>query len=64
MHAWIGLVIAVVLICLAVASFFVRRRGESGRPRPGWQVRLQRPLPAGPSYRSMSSMGRVCAGVG
>jgi hypothetical protein len=37
MHHWVGLVIVVVLIGLAVASFFVRRRGESSKPRPGWR---------------------------
>ena len=37
MHAWIDVVIAAVLVVLAVASFFVRRRGESSRPRPGWR---------------------------
>jgi hypothetical protein len=37
MHHWVGLVIVVVLIGLAVASFFVRRRGESRKPRPGWR---------------------------
>jgi len=37
MHVWIGPVILVVLIGFGVASFFVRRRGESNRPRPGWQ---------------------------
>lgn len=33
----IGLIILVVLIGLAVASFFVRRYRESDRPRPGWR---------------------------
>jgi hypothetical protein len=37
MHAWIDIVIVVVLIGFGVASFFVRRRGESKRPRPGWR---------------------------
>jgi hypothetical protein len=37
MHAGIDVLIAVVLIALAVASFFVRRRGESRRPRPDWR---------------------------
>jgi hypothetical protein len=37
MHGGIGILIVVVLIVLAVASFFVRRRGESNRPRPGWR---------------------------
>jgi hypothetical protein len=37
MHAGIGLLILVVLIVLGVASFFVRRRGESDRPRAGWR---------------------------
>ena len=36
MHG-IGILIVVVLIVLGVASFFVRRRGESDRPRPGWR---------------------------
>jgi hypothetical protein len=37
MHGGIGLLIVAVLIVLGVASFFVRRRGESDRPRPGWR---------------------------
>jgi hypothetical protein len=37
MHADVDIVIVVVLIALGVASFFVRRRGESSRPRPGWR---------------------------
>jgi hypothetical protein len=37
MHGLIDLIILAVLIVLAVASFFVRRRGESSRPRPGWR---------------------------
>ena len=37
MHGGIGIAIVVVLIALGVASFFVRRRGESNRPRPGWR---------------------------
>jgi hypothetical protein len=37
MHADIDILIVVVLIVLGVASFFVRRRGESRRPRPGWR---------------------------
>jgi hypothetical protein len=37
MHAWLELVIAVVIIGFGVASFFVRRSGESNRPRPGWR---------------------------
>jgi hypothetical protein len=37
MHALIDLIILAVLIVLAVASFFVRRRGESRRPRSGWR---------------------------
>jgi hypothetical protein len=37
MHALIDLIILAVLIVLAVVSFFVRRRGESRRPRPGWR---------------------------
>jgi hypothetical protein len=30
-------VVLVVLAGFAVASFFVRRHGESNRPQPGWQ---------------------------
>jgi hypothetical protein len=30
-------VVLVVLVGFAVASFFVRRHGESNRPQPGWQ---------------------------
>jgi hypothetical protein len=37
MHAWITIVIVVVLAGLAVASFFVRRHGESNAPQPGWR---------------------------
>jgi hypothetical protein len=37
MHAGIDLLIVVVLIAFGVASFFVRRRGESRRPRPNWR---------------------------
>jgi uncharacterized membrane protein len=34
---WVWIVIVVVLIGFAIASFFVRRHGESERPQPGWQ---------------------------
>jgi hypothetical protein len=37
MHGGIGIVILAVLIVLGVISLFVRRRGESNRPRPGWR---------------------------
>jgi hypothetical protein len=37
MHGGIGIVIVVVLIVFGVISLFVRRRGESNRPRPGWR---------------------------
>jgi hypothetical protein len=30
-------VIIVVLVVFAIGSFFVRRHGESNRPKPGWQ---------------------------
>jgi hypothetical protein len=30
-------VVFVVLVCFAVASFFVRRHGESKRAQPGWR---------------------------
>ncbi|HEY5437757.1 MAG TPA: hypothetical protein VIJ99_02525 [Acidimicrobiales bacterium] len=30
-------IIALVLIGLLVASFFVRRHGESEKPQPGWR---------------------------
>ncbi|HEV3186464.1 MAG TPA: hypothetical protein VGZ04_00290 [Acidimicrobiales bacterium] len=30
-------IIALVLVGLLVASFFVRRHGESDKPRPGWR---------------------------
>jgi hypothetical protein len=33
----INVVIIVVLIGFAIGSFFVRRHGESDRPRPGWR---------------------------
>jgi hypothetical protein len=30
-------IVALVLIGLLVASFFVRRHGETEKPRPGWR---------------------------
>ena len=33
----ITVIIIVVLIGFAIASFFVRRHGESDRPRSGWR---------------------------
>jgi hypothetical protein len=33
----INVVIIVVLIGFAIGSFFVRRHGESDRPRPSWR---------------------------
>jgi hypothetical protein len=37
MHTWIYILIAVLAVGFAVASFLVRRHGESDRPRPGWR---------------------------
>ena len=33
----VGPIVVVVLVVLAVASFFVRRHGEAKKPQPGWQ---------------------------
>jgi hypothetical protein len=33
----VWVVVLVVLVGFAVASFFVRRHGESNRAQPGWQ---------------------------
>jgi hypothetical protein len=30
-------IVALLLLGFLIASFFVRRHGESDRPRPGWQ---------------------------
>jgi hypothetical protein len=37
MHGWLVTVIVVVLVALAIASFFVRRHGEADAAQPGWQ---------------------------
>lgn len=37
MKSWVYVAIAVVLVCFAVGSFFVRRHGESSRPQVGWR---------------------------